>query len=66
MPPRRDEEYVNVDSDSDKILSDDDELYDDSTNKKGKGKASAKKGKEKGKGKVTEVSEGQLEPLNEG
>jgi hypothetical protein len=46
---------MDVDSDSDKFLSDDD-LYDDGANKKGKGKTSSKKTKDKGKGKATEVS----------
>ena len=56
MPPKkRDNDYMDVDSDSDKLLSDD-ELYEDSANKKGKGKAAPKKGKGKGKGKITEVS----------
>ena len=57
MPPKRagDKDYMDVESDSDKLLSDDD-LYDDDTNKRGKGKTSSKKSKEKGKGKATEVS----------
>lgn len=55
MPPRKDGDYMEVDSNSDAFLSDDD-LYEDTTNKKGKGKSSSKKGKDKGKSKVAEVS----------
>lgn len=53
MPPRRDQDYLNVDSASDDSI---DEDYNGVRNKKGKGKAIDRRKKEKGKGKVNEVT----------